>query len=183
MSTIRTTRMPRAGSTYLVHRGSTMGRLPGGLAPPADRKATPSPLRRLSPALAGSVMSSRKPGPRAVCGRDVLGTAAARECALSDGNLPVPGKVPERFAAGAGPRSSAGRHRPARLERLEGSDGAGQGAYLDQAHSGGHRPRGVRAVGRRGQEDRRAGRPRADHLLLDPADRINGPVGLDLPGA
>jgi hypothetical protein len=57
-----------------------MGRLPGGLAPLADRKATPPPYAD----------SRKATSPRV---RYVI--------SFSDGNLPVPGKVPERFAAGA----------------------------------------------------------------------------------
>src|SRR5258708_17702509 len=110
MSTISTTTDPRTGITYLDHRGSTMGRPTGGRAPPADRKDTPPPLRRLSEGHASSTPPRALQG-RAVCGRYALSPRTARECALSDGNLPVSGKVPVRFTPTAAVR------RPARLPK------------------------------------------------------------------
>src|SRR5215831_2773960 len=41
--TISATTDARTGTTYLDHRGSTMGRPPVGRERPADRKATPPP--------------------------------------------------------------------------------------------------------------------------------------------
>src|SRR5580693_1733489 len=62
----------RAGSTYLVHRGSVMGPLADGREGPADRKATPSPL---------TSSGTRQPARRA---RGALRRGSARQLAGGD---------------------------------------------------------------------------------------------------
>ena len=65
----------------------------------------------------------------------------------------------------------AGGHAAAGPEGLECAHRAREREHLDEAHPLRNRPRGVRAVGRRRQEDGRAGRAGAGHFLLYAADR------------
>src|SRR5260370_10663649 len=78
--------------------------------------------------------------------------------------------------------ASAGGDGLAGLDVLQVRDGLAERADLDHLQAGRDRALDVRAVGRGGQEDRRARVTGAHHLLLDAADGVYLAADLDLAG-
>src|SRR5579862_4322221 len=113
----------------------------------------------------------------------IMEAYASANCSTSTYPLTsAPGPIERRARTSRTPRRSAGGNRLAGLDVFQVRDGLRQGAHLDQAQPGRDRALGVRAVGRRGQEDRGPGVARADHLLLDAADGLDLPAGGNLAG-